>query len=137
MKATPAEMKAEAVRRMKKWGIFPETIRQFEREGKVSMSTPPFGAYYWLEGEDLDRVREFESAYHALVYTVVRSYTSIGTMDAYLYVYEDTDEWKLDAEDMDMGSAGAYGYNQDAPDFSESGAVGLELGAGAGLIRTW
>ena len=38
--------KAEAVERMKALGIFPETVRQFEREDYVSVSEPPFGAFF-------------------------------------------------------------------------------------------
>ena len=50
--------KAEAVERMKALGIFPETVRQFEREDYVSVSEPPFGAFFWADGEDLQRIHE-------------------------------------------------------------------------------
>ena len=67
--------KAEAVERMKALGIFPETVRQFEREDYVSVSGPPVGAFFWADGEDLQRIREFEEQHNALVYLIIRSYT--------------------------------------------------------------
>ena len=39
--------KAEALARMKLIGIFPEAIKQFDRDGKVNISEPPFGELYW------------------------------------------------------------------------------------------
>ena len=80
------EKKAEAVRRMKMLKIFPETIKQFEKDGYISRSEPPVGAYYWVEGKELEAIREFEKEHDCLVYTVVRAYTSIGMMDSYLFV---------------------------------------------------
>ena len=67
--------KAEALARMRLLGIFPETIKQFDRDGKVGISEPPFGAFYWAEGWDLDRIEQFEEDHDALVYLVIRSYT--------------------------------------------------------------
>ena len=37
MKATREEMKAEAIKRMKKLGIYAETIKQFEKENLISI----------------------------------------------------------------------------------------------------
>ncbi len=131
------EKRAEAVRRMKLVGIFPETIRQFEKEGYVSISEPPLGAFFWAEGEDLERIKKFEEAYHALVYMVVRAYTTIGKMDAYLYVSNRQEEWDLDREDLLEGEPIAYVFNHDMPDCSELGSIGIERTTAAGLKRTW
>ena len=48
---------------MKSLGIFPQTIRQFRDNGYVSISEPPFGAFYWAENEDLKRIRDFEDSF--------------------------------------------------------------------------
>lgn len=127
--------KAEAIRRMKMLGIFPETIKQFEA-GYVSRSEPPFGAYYWVEDEELEALRKFEEEHDCLVYTVVRSYTSIGLMDSYLFVGDDIEGWELDRDDLENGYAFTYTVNYDAPDCSEYGTIGIELAAAAGLVRT-
>ena len=52
----------------------------------VSQSLPPFGACFWIEGEQLERVQEFEKKYNTLVYHVIHSFTYIGEMESYLYV---------------------------------------------------
>lgn len=129
------EKKAEAISRMKMLGIFPETIKQFERDGKISRSDPPVGAYYWVEGEELEAIRKFEQEHNYLVYTVIRSYTSIGMMDSYLFVGDDREEWELDRSDFKEGCAFTYTVNYDAPDCSEFGSIGFKLGIAAGLVR--
>ena len=131
------EKKKEALCRMRLLGIFPETIRQFEEDGYVSVSEPPLGAFYWLEGEDLERVRNFEDRHNALVYMVVRSYTNFGKMDCFLFVGDFREEWDMDMSSLADGSAFVYVYNYDAPDCSEFGYVGLARTVAAGLRRVW
>lgn len=131
------DKKKEAIKRMKEWGIFPQTIKQFENEGLISESAPPFGACYWIEGEQLERVREFEKEHDALVYHVIHSYTNIGEMEAYLYVSNYIDEWKYDHEDIKEGQQLCYVYNHDAPYCSEFGTIGIKLTPAAGLVRVW
>lgn len=129
--------KAEAVERMKKLGIFPQTIQQFERDGKISLSEPPFGAFYWIEGEDLERVKEFEATHNALVFVGIRSYTEFGVMDCYLFVSDYEEEWPQDREGIKEQEVLAWVYNRDAPDCSEMGYVGIAPTPAAGLRRTW
>ena len=131
------DKKKEAIKRMKEWGIFPQTIKQFENEGLISESAPPFGACFWIEDEQLDRVREFEKEHDALVYHVIHSYTNLGEMEAYLYVSNYIDEWKYDHEDIKEGQQLCYVYNHDAPDCSEFGTIGIKLTPAAGLVRVW
>lgn len=137
MNISREDKKTEAVARMKALGIFPETVRQFEKEDLVSISEPPVGAFFWLEGEDLERAKRFEEKYNALVYVVIRSYTTIGKMDAFLYVSDHPEEWDADHEDLKNGEALAYVYNYDAPDCSELGCIGIASTIAAGLRRTW
>ncbi len=136
-KASLEEKKAEAVRRMKAWGIYPPTIRQFEQQNLISESAPPLGACFWVEGEQLQRVRDFEKRQNALVYHVIHSYTNIGELESYLYVSDYPEEWDMDREDIKEGQQIAYVYNHDMPDCSELGAIGVELTLAAGLRRTW
>lgn len=129
--------KAEAIERMKSWGIFPETIRQFEEEGKISESTPPWGVCYWLDEEQLARVRQFEKDYDALVYHVVHSYTEFGELENYLYVSDHEEEWPMDRESLAQHEQCVYVHNKDAEFCSEFGTIGLELTPAAGLRRIW
>lgn len=137
MNVSRNEKKIEAVKRMKRWGIFNQTIRQFEKENLVSISEPPFGAFFWVEGDELEAVKKFEEKYNALVYCIVRSYTEIGRMDSYLYVSDYKEEWEMDNTDQNESSQIAYVVNHDMPDCSEFGRVGLERTIAGGLRRTW
>ena len=138
MKIPVEEKIKEAVLRMKKYGIFPETIKQFEKEGLISRSEPPMGAYFWLSEEEIRKVREFEAEYNAVVYSVIRTYSKeIGMMDSYLFVGDHREEWETDRRLIDENEAFAYVRNHDAPWCSEFGSIGIARGAAAGLLRTW
>lgn len=134
---TRQEMKAEAIVRMKLLHLYPETIRQFERENLISESAPPFGACYWLSEAQRERVRELESKYNILVYHVIHSFTTIGEMESYLYVDSYTEEWEAEREGLKEERADAYVYNCDDPELSEFGPIGIRLTPAAGLERTW
>ena len=131
------DKKAEAIKRMKEWGIFPQTIRQFDKQGKLSESEPPLGACYWVEGEQLERVKEFEKEHNALVYFIIHSYTNIGEMESYLYVSDYEEEWEMDHADIKEGQQLCYVYNHDMPDCSEFGTIGIKRTPAAGLMRVW
>lgn len=130
------EKKREAVARMKQLGIFDQTIKQFEDDAYISRSEPPFGAYYWVEGDELEEIRRFETEYNALVYTVIRTYFKDGTiMDSYLYVSDHPEEWEDDREDIEYKEPFVYVVNHKDPDFSEFGKIRVKLSIADGLIR--
>lgn len=129
--------KAEAIVRMKMLGIIPDAIRQFEQKGLVNRSEPPFGALFWVEGEDLERLHDFEKEHNVLVYAVIRSYYDIGRMDSYLFVSDYEEEWERDREELQNGSALAYVNNLDYDECSEFGGIGVKRSPAAGLLRTW
>ena len=137
MTVSREEKKTEAIARMKLWGIYPPIRRQFEKEDLVSESAPPLGACYWLDEDQLARVRDFEKQNNALVYHVIHSYTSIGEMESYLYVSDYPEEWEQDRADIKDKQQLAYVYNKDMPDCSEFGSIGVALTGAAGLRRTW
>lgn len=137
MRVSIEEKKAEAVARMKELGIHAETVKQFESEGLVSISEPPFGAFFWAEGEDLERIKQFENQHGVLVYMVIRTYSNFGKMDDFLYVSDYREEWAMDRDDLTDKRQIAYTYNHDMPDCSEFGSIGFALTPAAGLIRTW
>ena len=103
MNASIEAKKAEAVERMKLWGIYPPIIKCFEQEGIVSESAPPLGTCSQLEGEQLERVRKFEEKYNAVVYHVIHSFTNIGELESYLFVSDRPDEWETDRKDLKSG----------------------------------
>lgn len=129
--------KTEAIARMKFLKVFPETIRQFDEDGYVSVSEPPLGAFYWVENEDLKRIHDFEEQHDALVYVVIRSYTNWGKLDTYLYVSDYDEEWDRDRNDLKNMRALAYVYNHDMPDCSKFRSVGIKRSVAAGLLQVW
>lgn len=138
MKIVKNKKKAEAVRRMKSLGIYPETIRQFEKGGFVSISMPPMGAFFWAQDEDLARIRDFEETHNALVYMVVRTfYRELGKLDFYLFVSDEKDEWDADRSGLKNGEALVYVYNHDCDWCSEFGYIGIKKTLAEGLVRTW
>ena len=131
------EKRTEAIARMKSWGIYPGIRKQFEKDAIVSESAPPLGACYWLDEEQMARVREFQDQYNALVYHVIHSFTNFGEMESYLYVSDYPEEWERDREDISEGQQLAYVYNKTMPDCSEFGTIGVERTPAAGLKRVW
>lgn len=131
------EKKIEAIARMKSWGIYPPIVKQFEEDDQISESAPPLGVCYWLDEEQMTRVRDFEERNNALVYHVIHSFTNIGEMESFLYVSDYPEEWELDRTDIKDGQQRVYVFNKDMPDCSEFGSIGVDLTGAAGLRRTW
>ncbi len=139
MNISKIEKREEAIARMRMLHVFPRTILQFEQDGKVNRSEPPFGAFYWMDGEDLDRVHSFEEKHDALVYLVIRSYTEFGVLDSFLFVGDSREEWENDRESLQTPGEGvfAYVYNCDEPIYSEFGYIGVARTPAAGFVRIW
>lgn len=136
MKISLEEKKAEAVKRMKAYGLFHEAIECFEHDGIVMYSEAPWGCYYAVDDNLKKEINKFEKEHNALVYTVVRSYhRELGMIDSLLYVSDEKDEWWMDWGDIKNKCPCTQTVNYDNPDFTEIGAIGVKLGAGAGLIR--
>lgn len=136
MNVSREEKKAEAIKRMKKMGVFKPTIKQFEKDDLVSVSEPPFGAFYWLNDEEKKMVQEFEEEHNALVYMVVRSFTTLGKIDSLLYVSDYPEDWDYDMNDLEDHYVMAYVVNHDMPDCSEMGSICWKLAVGGGIVRT-
>lgn len=135
MQITRERKVEEAVKRMKALHIIDDAIKQFIKDGTVMVSEPPLGALYWIDDELKRLVQQFEQEHNALVYLVVRCYSTLGKMDSFLYVSDHDEEWEMDNEDVGSGYAMTYTHNYDAPHCSEFGSIGVKKRFG-GLIRT-
>lgn len=142
MKVSREDKKDEAIKRLKKMGVFDEAIRQFEEDDLVNISEPQdmfcgvIGALYWLNDEQKRIVKSFENENDALVYLVVRSYTNFGIMDNLFYVSDHNEEWYIDNADLCENFACVYVINHDMPDCSEFGTISWKE-AGGGILRTF
>lgn len=136
MKITTTEQKAEAIRRMGQLNIFPDIIREFERNNLVAISEEPFGAFYWVNEQEQKIIDALEKKYHMLVYLIIRSHSTIGLMDSILFISKNPEEWGWEQIDIENNILFAYVQNYDYPDCSEFGSIGFRKTAAGGLIRT-
>jgi len=130
--------KAEAIRRMKALKYFDLSIKDFEKNDKVMINEPPFGAHFYIDDDErlVEAIKSIEDRDNILVYAVVRAFTSLGTMDSLLFVEDYEDEWGFFDEDANDGIIMSYTINYDMPDCSEYGSIGFRKSPAAGLIRT-
>lgn len=135
MNISREEKKAEAIKRMRKLGIWNQAIREFKDHDIVLVTEPPIGAVYTLEDELKDRVAEFEEQHNALVYIVVRAFTQFGKMDSLVFVSDYPEEWGMDNEDLNDGYVLTYTINYDMPDCSEMGSIIVRKTVAGGLER--
>ncbi len=128
------KQKQEAIERMKMLKLYPNIIKEFEKDGIVNMSENG-GFLYWLDSDQQAMVDEFEAKHNALVYHVIHSFTQFGELYALLYVSDDEDEWDYDKDDIKCGCALAYVKNITDDMCSEFGSIGIKPQYG-GLVRT-
>lgn len=129
------KQKQEAVERMKILDIFPQTIKEFEKEGIINKSEHG-GMLYWLDENEQKFVKEFEEKYDALVYHVIHNYTNFGELYSLLYVSKYEDEWDWDRDDIKHNTACVYVKNIEDDICSEFGSIGIKSQFG-GLARIW
>ena len=77
MAVTREQMKAEAVERMKMLRMMPQTIKEFEKYGKLNLSEG-YGALYWLNEEQNKIVRNWEEETGNMVYTAIHNWFDFG-----------------------------------------------------------
>lgn len=130
------EKKAEAFARMKSLGFFMEA-REFDRDWKIRLFLQNADQWIYVEGKELEQVKTFEQNCNALVFAVIRTFTSYGIIDSYLFVSDYPEEWAEDRRLLTEGEATAYVYNHDMPYCSEVGSVGIKRFAISGLCRIW
>lgn len=134
MKTTNEQKKIEALERMRTLKLYPNIIKEFEKENVVNMSENG-GFLYWLNDEQKEIVAEFEQEHNALVYHVIHDFTGFGELLTFFYVSDDDEEWEYDREDLKAGYACAYVKNLTDDMCSEFGSVCFKQQFG-GLVRT-
>lgn len=131
MTITKAEMKTEAIRRIKnlskRYGLNPKILKAF-KSGKLYYSyLTNRGSACCIEFISNDTryqeiVRNFEEETGSMVYHAVRAITEEhGEMLSLLYVGNDQDEWEM--EDLYQNYIATYTVNLTHPEHSEYGDV--------------
>ena len=129
-----AKQEAEAIERMKLLGLIANVISEFQNE-KVINKSEQVGILYWLDEDEKNFVKDFEAENNAVVYHIIKTYTSIGCMLSVFYVSDDESEWEMDKEDMKTGEQLCYVKNIDNEDCSEFGYIQFKRCFG-GIVRT-
>ena len=124
----------EAVERMKLLELYPTVINEFINE-KVINKSEHIGILYWLDDDEKKFVKDFEDENNAVVYHIIKTYTTIGCMLSVFYVSADEAEWESDREDIKIGEQLCYVKNIDNDDCSEFGYICFQKNCG-GLMRT-
>lgn len=124
------EMKKEAISRMKMLKLHPNIIKEFSNKGILNLSLN--AALYYLNEEQLARVREFEKEYGGLVYHVIQN----GQMLSFLYASKHQEEWEDDRYDLEEGYPIVYVANMTDESCSEFGSIGIRPCVG-GVIRIY
>ena len=109
-----AEMKEEALYRMKNISLYDGVIESFEEDGVPQVYEPPYGASDWLEEDELERIKEVEKHEDILVWGVIRRFvTNIITgddeaEDHLLYVSKSKEKWQDEREQLLNGNPHVY-----------------------------
>ena len=135
MNVSIEDKKLEAVCRMNKLHIWSQAVNEFKKHGLVLVTEPPIGAVYTPEPELQAEIKKFEEEHNALVYIVVRAFTTFGKMDSLLFVSDYVEDWELEDSDLDEWIAMTYTINWDYPDCSEMGSICVEPTPAGGLLR--
>ena len=108
------EMKDEAIHRMKSISLYDGVIESFEEDGAPQVYEPPYGASYWLEEDELKRIREVEKSENILVWGVMRRFiknifsSENIAEDHLLYVSRSKDKWAEERERLLNGNPHVY-----------------------------
>lgn len=125
----------EGIKRLRKLGVLPKVVSEFKK-GTLNRSEN-LGLLYWLDDEEIQMVKDFESENNAVVYHVIKTYTTeFGIMYSLLFVSQYEEEWEMDNNYLDENLTFAYVVNVNCPEFSEFGAIGVAPGVG-GVKRTY
>lgn len=127
----------KALKRMETLGISRQLRDRFRGAGYPCFFDSAYGIVRGVNDWEIDNIRKFEDEFDSLVYAVVRSHSSMGDMDSYLFVSSYGDEWESEDEELAEGSACAWVRNCDVPEFSEMGYIGLGKDADGLITRTW
>ncbi len=137
MSATREEMKAEAVKRLKLWGLSTYSLRAFIERDKVVQTDNPGGCCYDLEPYKIERIKRYEKRHKVLVYHVLNQVKpGVVHREVWLYVSDNPKTWPEDIADLEKGFQTCYKYNSDFPRRSDTRHCNIVLTGAAGLAES-
>ena len=126
----------EAIYRMKLLGFSEAQIEAFQDRNMIPLfltgneaitffHEPPAGSY----------IRMLEEKHNMLVYCIITTGTSMGTMESLLFVSDYEEEWEDEHVDLEDGYALTWTENLTYPACSEFGSIGFTKSATGALWR--
>lgn len=128
--------KEVALSAMKTLDIYKPYIKQFEKDGTITLFEG-FGGYYITEDNEpelLKKIREFESEYNSIVYAVTHTFTQFGELYEFLCISKYEEEWEDTLADIKDGYIWSYVWNKTDEWCSEFGTIAVKS-FGGGIAR--
>lgn len=134
-----AQMKAEAIKRMKTIHLYSYVIEDFEIEDNIQVYEPPQGAAYWLEEEEETVVKNIEKKQDILIWGVIRSFMKYNNdsivIDNMLFVTSNQDNWQQERNDLFNGNPLVYTIMKGDISTLEMGHISIYMSAGGTPLR--
>lgn len=127
--------KEEASLRLQMMDVPVRIRRDFERFGRIWLSTSPLGTYSDLSDPLKAEIKKFEQKYDATVFMVVRAFSRAGLLDSLLYVGNHEEEWEAEKLDIKDGYIMTYTINWDHDFCSEFGSIVYHRMNDGGIVR--
>lgn len=124
--------KVEAIERMNLLEIHENAILEFSEKNIINKSEDAL--LFWLNDDEKEMIEKWENSTGNLVYHIIITRTSIGTLYSLLYVSNHRDEWEMDKNDITFSRPFVYVINKDYEYNSEFGSISINKKVG-GLLR--
>lgn len=119
-----ADMKQEAISRMKMLGLNGRCIQAFKaKKQSVWLSCGPFGGLYEADDKLKNMIKNVENEHNIMVYAVIENQIYGMKVYSMLCVTSYKEDWEMDREDIKDGYVFCYALNVDQPEFSEMGSI--------------
>ncbi len=134
--ALKAQMKAEAIKRMKSIRLYNYVIEDFEVDGNIQVYEPPQGAAYWLEEDEEERVAQIENDNDILVWGVIRVFVNDSIdVDYLLYVSNNQDNWPQERKDLTSHNPMVFAIKDESIDSLKHGRINIYMSSGGTPLR--
>lgn len=136
MNVSKEQKKQRAIELMKKLDIYKPYIQGFAKHDKVCFYENYGGFWAYQEPELIEKIKEFEEKFNAIVYAVTHEYLEFGECYDFLYVSDYQNEWADELSEVapDKFYINAYVWNKDDDWCSEFGTIGIRS-YGGGIKR--
>lgn len=126
-------MKQEAIERLKFIKAHQTIIDRFEDD--ELMVTVAINTLFALTPEEKEFVREFEEETGSLVFHVIKTKTTFGTLYSFLNVSPYEEDWEVERETLAEMYPLVYVRNAEDKMLSDFGTIGIEVHNGC-ILRT-